>query len=93
VTQPPAASEPQALAQIPRSHPPCPQTRADLSDFPVDQDRWAVQGQSASDADEATALIITETQLAGLQPPKDAFTTPIKAVTRVDPAPSRSTYG
>src|SRR5215469_10764566 len=51
----------------------------------VNQDRWAVEGQSALGADEATALIITETQRAGLQPPKYAFATPKKAVTRVDP--------
>ena len=36
------------------------------------------QGQSALGADEATALIITETQQAGLQPPKYAFATPKK---------------
>ena len=48
--------------------------------------------QSTLGADEATALVITDTQQAGLQPPKYAFATPKKAVTRVDPAPPRSTY-
>jgi len=44
-------------------------------------------------ADEATALVITDTQQAGLQPPKYAFAlTPKKIVTRVDSASSRSTY-
>jgi len=50
--------------------------------------------------DEATALVITdtqqagtETQQAGLQPPTYAFApTQKKIVTRVDSAPSRSTY-
>ena len=50
------------------------------------------QGQSALGADEATALIITETQQAGLQPPEVCLRHPKKAVTRVDPAPPRSTY-
>ena len=44
--------------------------------------------------DEATALVITDTQQAGLQPPTYAFApTQKKIVTRVDSAPSRSTYG
>jgi hypothetical protein len=43
--------------------------------------------------DEATALVITDTQQAGLQPPTYAFApTQKKIVTRVDSAPSRSTY-
>jgi hypothetical protein len=55
------------------------------------QDRWAVERQADLGADEATALINTDAQRTGLQPPKYAFT-PKKVVTRVDPAPSRSTY-
>jgi hypothetical protein len=43
--------------------------------------------------DEATALVITDTQQAGLQPPTYALRPhPKKIVTRVDSAPSRSTY-
>ena len=43
--------------------------------------------------DEATALVITDTQQAGLQHPTYAFApTQKKIVTRVDSAPSRSTY-
>jgi hypothetical protein len=43
-------------------------------------------------ADEATALVIADTQQAGLQPPTYAFAPPKKIVSRVDSAPSRSTY-
>jgi len=38
--------------------------------------------QSTLGADEATALVITDTQQAGLQPPKYAFAPPKKIVTR-----------
>jgi len=48
--------------------------------------------QSTLGADEATALVITDTQQAGLQPPKYALP-PKKIVTRVDPAPPPSTIG
>jgi hypothetical protein len=48
--------------------------------------------QSTLGADGATALAITDAQQAGLRPPKYAFAPPKKIVTRVDPAPPRSTY-
>jgi hypothetical protein len=51
--------------------------------------------QSTLGADEATALVITDTQQGGLQPPKYAFPPKNKiqkVVTRVDFAPLPSTY-
>ena len=63
------------------------------SDERVNQDRWAVERQSAWGADEATALVITDTQQAGRQPPEVCLRPPRKKiVTRVDPAPPHSTY-
>ena len=72
--------------------PQCAQKELDTADIV----REAMFRQSTLGADEATALVITDTQQAGLQPPKYAFAPqnkiPPKIVTRVDPAPPPSTY-